>query len=614
MPSLEFKGKSFIYTHHLSVPFRELVVDAKKSLPPKGKKPSLDDNLIIHGDNLHALKALLPVYAGKVDCIYIDPPYNTGNEGWCYNDNVRSPLMKEWVKKDANPVDKEDLERHDKWLCMMWPRLQLLKELLTVHGTIFVSIDSNEAHRLLSIMDEVFGEENAVATFVWRKVDSPNDNKVAITPDHEFVLCYARDADESQFSRMLDDGLLEAYRGPDNQGRYFRDRLLKKNGKNSLRKDRPTMFFPIAGPDGKDVYPIHDNSEEACWAAGPKSVQRARDNGTLIWKERSKGGKQVWEPYIREFADENPERPYPTIWSDLHTMRQAKAMLRDIFGTADLFATPKPVPLISRILELSALSKDAIVLDSFAGSGTTAHAVLAANAKDGGNRKFILVEMEDYADTLTAERVRRVIEGYAFKGTQREELYRETITWTTLKKATDLVEKVEGIQMMEERRFDRIKTTVKKGEVVVVGEKDVKKKTEGLGGSFTFAKLGPEMSIEALLADGLPEFDALARYVFFAATGLTLGDIPKQSAKSAGYIGETDSFRVHLLYKPDRDWLRSNHAALTEEMVDKIVATNKGAKKVLVFAAAKFMGQRELTRKGVDFCQLPYAIHRILGD
>ena len=157
MPTLEFKGKSFVYAHHLSVPFRELVVDAKKSLPAKGQKPSLDDNLVIHGDNLHALKALLPVYAGKVDCIYIDPPYNTGNEGWCYNDNVRSPLMREWLKDSANPVDKEDLERHDKWLCMMWPRLKLLHELLTDSGIIVVSISTVPVSRNLAAGEEFGG-------------------------------------------------------------------------------------------------------------------------------------------------------------------------------------------------------------------------------------------------------------------------------------------------------------------------------------------------------------------------------------------------------------------------------------------------------------------------
>ena len=153
MPTLDFKGKQHIYAHHLTVPYRPLVPDAARSL----NAADVDDNLIIHGDNLHALKALLPRYAGKVKCIYIDPPYNTGNEGWVYNDNVNSPLMKEWFKHQS-PVDGEDLERHDKWLCMMWPRLHLLKELLSDDGVIFVSIDDNEQHHLRMLMDEIFGE------------------------------------------------------------------------------------------------------------------------------------------------------------------------------------------------------------------------------------------------------------------------------------------------------------------------------------------------------------------------------------------------------------------------------------------------------------------------
>src|SRR5919106_2384720 len=173
MPTLDFKGKQFVYSHHLSVPFRELVVDPDRSLPAPGGKPSLDDNLIIHGDNLEALKALLPTHAGKIDCILIAPPYNTGNEGWCYNDNVRSPLMKEWLKKSANPVDKEDLERHDKWLCMMWPRLSLLRELLSEIGVIFITIDDNEVHRLMTLCDEVFGEQNMITTVAWHKRVSP---------------------------------------------------------------------------------------------------------------------------------------------------------------------------------------------------------------------------------------------------------------------------------------------------------------------------------------------------------------------------------------------------------------------------------------------------------
>jgi len=164
MPVLDFKGKQFVYAHHLSVPFRQLDIDEGKSLPPNGEKPNMDDNLIIHGDNLHALKALLPKYAGKVECIFIDPPYNTGEEGWCYNDSVNAPLIKEWLKDNANPVDKEDLERHDKWLCMMWPRLHLLKELMADNGLIFITLDDNEVYRIQLILEEIFGKDNGADT------------------------------------------------------------------------------------------------------------------------------------------------------------------------------------------------------------------------------------------------------------------------------------------------------------------------------------------------------------------------------------------------------------------------------------------------------------------
>lgn len=187
MPTLEFKGKPFVYSHHLSVPFRELIVDAKKSLPPKGQKPSLDDNLIIHGDNLEALKALLPRYAGKVDVIYIDPPYNTGKEAWAYNDKMNSPLMKEWLGK---VVDRDDLERRDKWLCMMWPRLSLLHELLSPSGIILISIDDNEVGACRLLLDDIFGATNQIATFVWKNATDNNPTRVAI--EHEYIHCYAK--------------------------------------------------------------------------------------------------------------------------------------------------------------------------------------------------------------------------------------------------------------------------------------------------------------------------------------------------------------------------------------------------------------------------------------
>ena len=216
MPTLDFKGKSLVYAHHLSIPARTLEPDAKKSLPPKGQKRSLDDNLIVHGDNLHALKALMPRYAGKIKCIYIDPPYNTGNERWLYNDNVNSPMMQEWLK-DKSPVDGEDLERHDKWLCMMWPRLNLLRELLAENGAIFVSIDDNEAHHLRQIMDEIFGEENFVANIVWQKRYVSNVTARFLSDMHDHVVCYAKTLDNFSVYKLPRTPKQEAdYKNPDN--------------------------------------------------------------------------------------------------------------------------------------------------------------------------------------------------------------------------------------------------------------------------------------------------------------------------------------------------------------------------------------------------------------
>ena len=184
MPILDFEGKEIIHSYHYSVPHRPLLPDESRSLNPAGA----DDNLIIHGDNLHALKALLPQYGGRVKCIYIDPPYNTGNEGWAYNDKVNSPLMKGWLNKT---VGTDDLDRHDKWLCMMWPRLQLLKELLADDGVIFVSIDDNEQHHLRMLMDDVFGEGEFLAEFVWKsRQNRDNRNITGASIDHEYILCY----------------------------------------------------------------------------------------------------------------------------------------------------------------------------------------------------------------------------------------------------------------------------------------------------------------------------------------------------------------------------------------------------------------------------------------
>jgi len=603
MPTLDFKGKSFVYAHHLSVPFRELVIDGKKSLPAKGQKPSLDDNLVIHGDNLHALKALLPVYAGKVDCIYIDPPYNTGNEGWCYNDNVRSPLMREWLKKSANPVDKEDLERHDKWLCMMWPRLQLLRELLAEHGAIFVTSDDNEFHRLRGLMDEIFGEDNFLANFAWQSKDTPGNNSTGIAETHNYVLLYRK---SSVFRGSLlerNEDQIANYTNPDNdqRGTWLAAPLTRGE-----HRDRD--YYQLTNKAGRKVWPPKGSS----WRRPPDKMKWLKNEDRIWW---GKNGDADF-PMEKKFLSEAKAGVVNQTWWPYEfagSTRNAGAELKEIFGGEKPFATPKPRRLIERILEI-ATDESSIILDSFAGSGTTAHAVLALNKKDGGNRKFILVEMEDYADTLTAERVRRVIRGYKFEGTKKEELLREPLNWRKLEKADELIQKVASVERFEGSNFDKVTKTIEDGEIVVTGEKNITEKVEGLGGSFTFATLGSEMSLDELLADGLPTFEALAKYVFFTATGRTLSELPTQKAAALGFIGETDLYRVHLHYKTDKQWLQSNDAALTEKLLDEMIIANTEKKKLLVFAAAKFLSQRELSKKGVEFCQLPYAIHRILGD
>ena len=187
MTELLFKGKEFVYNHHLAVPHRPLVPDAERSVGA----PDLAGNLIIQGDNLHALKALLPLYAGKVDCIFIDPPYNTGNEGWRYNDRVNAPMIKEWL--DENPVGVEDGLRHDKWCAMMWPRLKLLHELLAEDGVIIVHIDDNELHHLCILMNEVFGLENFVATIAVVSNLKGNQDQFGFAGCHEYVALFAKD-------------------------------------------------------------------------------------------------------------------------------------------------------------------------------------------------------------------------------------------------------------------------------------------------------------------------------------------------------------------------------------------------------------------------------------
>lgn len=277
MVSIDFKGKQFIYSHHHTVPYRELKINKENS--HNTDNPSLDGNLIINGDNLHALKALMPKYAGKVDCIYIDPPYNTGEEGWCYNDNVNAPLIQEWLKKSANPVDKEDMERHDKWLCMMYPRLKLLHELLSDTGVIFISIDDNEAHHLRIILNEIFHENNFVGSITWEKRTKSQNTKTAkdkLQSKTEYVFCYKKNFLEKARFNLITTGE-KKYNLSDDKGEY-REYILEEMSATGMR-GRETMIFMIQGVSPR---------EGKQWQLGQDEINKYQSRSDIYINKDSK--------------------------------------------------------------------------------------------------------------------------------------------------------------------------------------------------------------------------------------------------------------------------------------------------------------------------------------
>ena len=533
MTRLEFKGKVFVENHHLTVPFHEMRPVRGKGLSAKA---SLHDNLIVAGDNLAALKALLPTYHGKVKCIYIDPPYNTGNEGWAYNDNVNSPMMQEWL---GTVVDREDLTRHDKWCCMMLPRLKLLREFLRDDGAIFVSIDDNEVHRLRCLMDEVFGEENFLATAIWQKIFSPKNTAKYFSEDHDFILVYARNIE--QWTPNLVERREEAikrYKNPDGdvRGKWSSSDLTARNYYSQ-------GTYEVVSPSGKRFRPSLGNY----FRVSTEKFRELDKDGRIWW-----GPNGASMPRLKRYLSEVKRGVVPqTMWfhSDVgHTQDAKKEMLSVLnFGRSeDVFNTVKPTSLIKRILQI-ATDKDSIVLDSFAGSGTTAHAVLALNKEDGGTRRFVLIECEDYVDTLTAERVRRV--------------------------AT-------GIPSAKDEALEA-----------------------GLGGTFSYFALGRPMRQESLLdGSNLPSYEKLAAYVFFTATGEEFE--PEKIRKKTWFIGRSRLYDVFLIYEADAEALKD--MALT---LDVARALPRGTRNKLVFAPTKYLDREFLHRYRIAFQQLPFQIY-----
>ena len=397
MPTFEWLGKEKVVNHHQEVPYR--VLDRQYSYDETGQhvEDNGSENMIIHGDNLEALKALLPRYEGKVKCIYIDPPYNTGNEGWVYNDNVNDPKIKKWLGEVVGK-EGEDLSRHDKWLCMMYPRLKLLQRLLADDGVIFISIDDSEQANLHIVCDEIFGANNFIETLVWQKRTSPDARK-KLSNGHEYILIYAKNAQLDGFNLLDIEGKdAEKFKNPDNdpRGPWVSSDFTAQGW-------RPNQMYEIVTPSGMKMKP----PEGRCWRHLESVYNTLLSEGRLWF-----GADGCGVPRKKTYMKEKEGKGIWTWWTNAevgHT-QEGTQELASILGKA-VFDYPKPVRLLTRIFKLAANS-DSIILDSFAGSGTTAHAVLNMNKADGGNRKFILVEMMDYSDSITAERVKRVINGY----------------------------------------------------------------------------------------------------------------------------------------------------------------------------------------------------------
>ncbi len=397
MPTLHWIGKDKVINHHLDVPFKVLEHSYGFDNGQQTKSETKSGNKIIHGDNLEALKSLLPEFEGKIKCIYIDPPYNTGNEGWVYNDNVNDPKIKKWLHTVVGK-EGDDLSRHDKWLCMMYPRIKLLHKLLADNGVIFISIDDIEVNHLRLLLDEIFGSNCFISQLVWKSRKSEDARaKTGVSNDHEYIICYGK---SNQIKFLGVDKDLTKFSNPDNDVRGSW-RSADITGL-ATKEQRPNLHYELIDPDSGLLYPPPNKG----WRFDSKTMSKKISEGRVLFPTNPEG-----RPRQKMFLNEmtSTTKTLSSVITDYNTGDGTKE-INALLGSG-IFDFPKPSSLIGFLIEQVSNSND-IILDSFAGSGTTAHAVLNMNKQEGGNRKFILIEMEDYAETITAERVKRVIKGF----------------------------------------------------------------------------------------------------------------------------------------------------------------------------------------------------------
>ena len=643
MPILNWIGKDKVVNHHLDVPFYTL--EHKYGFRAEDETDTSEThsgNMIIHGDNLVALKALLPEYEGRVNCIYIDPPYNTGEEKWVYNDNVNDTHIKKWLGEVVGK-EGEDLSRHDKWLCMMYPRLALLQKLLHPQGAIFISIDDNEYTNLKAICDEIFGKNCFVANVSWQRTYSVRNDKDGIAVIVEHILIYSKEPNWIPLKLERTDDMDANYANPDNDYAAWASVIPTAPSASSHQGMVYAIQQPITGEllypttgrcwsfgqeemlgfmNGWCEYELRDLGDEAkraeiCGVSvdeirkNIKGIVLKHDLNTSREKAKEIYNKGPWPKYFftkgglggirRKTYITEVEGKIPTnYWSfdEVGHTDEAKKELKEIFGGKSPFDTPKPTRLIERILDI-ATDDNSIILDSFAGSGTTAHAILLANLKKHSHKKFILVELMDYADTTTAYRVKKAITGYKATMKHEEEIYNKKLTIKNLTKAESFLKEAETVIEKEQGNYAEIsKPKLQDNCIKVIASRVADGFVEGLGGSFDYYELGkPLFKADNNLNEEVGE-DKIRNYIYYTETKQPL----KRTRAGGSYLLDTlNGTGYYFYYEKDR---------LTNLSLEDLSIVSEKAEQYIIYADTCTIDEQTRAKLNIIFKKIPRDIRR----
>jgi adenine-specific DNA-methyltransferase len=589
MPTLHWIGKEKVINHHLDVPYKVLEPTYGFDNGSQKNEETRSGNKIIHGDNLEALKALLPEYEGRINCIYIDPPYNTGEEKWIYNDNVNHPRIKKWLGEVVGK-EEDDLTRHDKWLCMIYPRIKLLHTLLHPKGVMFVSIDDNENSSLKQICNEIFGPNKFIATNVWQKRYS-RENREAIGDVHEYIYVFSKDPKAFKEYRNLipaNEKQLKVYRNPNNdpKGRWRPIPMTAQAGHATKEQ-----FYPITTPTGVVHYP----PDGRCWGIAETTYKKLLDEGRIYF-----GLTGDSQPNIIRYLTE-VEGFVPWTWwnhEEVGNTDEAKKEIYNILGKKVEFGTPKPVRLIERILRIATKPGD-IILDSFAGTATTAHAVLNLNMEDNGARKFIIIEMEDYCEEITAKRVKQAINGYTYLGATKEMLYSQKLSLQNIKNGLDIYNEIQTLKDTNANGHDELKVVVEDGNINLYGINKKSVNIEPTGGSFDYYELGHPLFLDDGNLNELVGSEQIRRYVYYTETKTPLTKAEHTDNKY--YLGKQNDTAYYFNYEQDKV-TTLDHAFL---------ATMKTkAEQYVIYADNCLLTKDYMTKHHIVFKKIPRDITR----